>query len=247
VSTVTEEKKPGTKQLPATPVPGRVQSRDAVKYERRQAERQMRYLAQQRARRTKVLAWTVGILLVVIVGGAVGFWIYQTRQPVRASNSTNPAPYQETVFDASYPPVDNVYCDQLEQSIEHIHVYVTMYINGQSQSMPQNIGIAQGQQGGNATCFYWLHTHDSSGIIHIEAPAKEPFTFGQFLDEWNQQFQSQGFPSQLLLNTGWTIWINGKVYHGTLNSIPLAAHNIITVAYNSPQARPATSYSWGGL
>jgi hypothetical protein len=233
--------------LPVPSTPGRLQSRDAAKYERRQAERQMRYLAQQRARRTRVLAWTVGILLVVIVGGLVSFWIYQTRQPARASNSTTAAPYQEAVFDATYPPVDNVYCDQLEQSIEHIHAHVTMYINGQPQSIPQNIGIAQGQQGGNATCFYWLHTHDTSGVIHIEAPAKEPFTFGQFLDEWNQQFQSQGFPSQLLLTTGWTIWINGKSYHGTLNSIPLAAHNIITLAYNSPQAKPVTSYAWGGL
>lgn len=257
VSTATEEKKPVAKQVPAasattrslppTPVPGRAQTRDAAKYERRQAERQMRYLAQRRARRTKVLAWTIGILLVLVVGGSVGFWVYQTRQPARSSSTTAPAPYQEAVFDASYPPVDNVYCDQGEQSVEHIHAYVTMWMNGQQQSLSQSVGVPQSQQGGNPTCLYWLHTHDTSGVIHIEAPAKEPFTFGQFMDEWNQQFQSTGFYSQLLLNTGWTIWINGKVYKGTLNSIPLAAHNIVTIAYNSPKAKPATTYNWGGL
>lgn len=246
-STATEEQKPITKQLPSTPAPGKAQSRDAAKYERRQTERQQRYLAQQRARRTRVLAWTIGILLIVVIGGSVSFWIYQARQPARASNSTTAAPFQENVFDASYPPVDNVYCDQLEQSVEHIHIYVTMYINDQPQNIPQGVGIAQGQQGGNATCFYWLHTHDTSGVVHIEAPAQEPFTFGQFLDEWNQQFQSLGFPSQLLLTSGWTIWVNGKVYHGSLTSIPLTAHNIITVAYNSPRAKPATTYAWNGL
>ncbi len=256
VSTATEEKKPAakpipaasaaTKSLPPTPAPGRAQTRDAAKYERRQAERQMRYLAQRRARRTKILAWTIGILLVLVVGGSVGFWVYQTHQPAHASNSPAAAPYQEPVYDTSYPPVDNVYCDQLEQSVEHIHVYVTMWIDGQQQSIPQYVGIPQ-DQSGNTTCFYWLHTHDSSGIIHIEAPAKEPFTFGQFIDEWNQQFNNLGFPSQLLLNTGWTIWVNGKPYHGTLDSIPLAAHNIITIAYNSPKAKPATTYAWNGL
>jgi len=256
VSTATEEKKPVAKQIPAasattkslpsTPVPGKTQTRDAAKYERRQAERQMRYLAQRRARRNKLLAWTVGVLLIVLIGAGVSFWVYQTHQPAHASSTTAAAPFQEAVFDPSYPPVDNVYCDQLEQSVEHIHAYVTMWINGQQQSIPQYVGIPQ-DQSGNATCFYWLHTHDTSGIIHIEAPAKEPFTFGQFLDEWNQQFNSLGFPSQLLLNTGWTIWVNGQPYHGTLDSIPLAAHNIITVAYASPKAKPATTYAWNGL
>jgi hypothetical protein len=252
---VSEEKTSATRPLPAattkalasTSAPGKARSKDAARYERRQTERQMRYLAQQRARRTRVLAWSIGILLVIVIGGSVSFWIYQTRQPASASNAKAAAPFQESVFDSSYPPVDNVYCDQLEQSIEHIHVYITMYINGQAQSVPPNIGIAQGQQGASATCFYWLHTHDSSGIIHIEAPAAEPFTLGQFLDEWSQQFQSLGFPSQLLLTTGWKVWVNGKAYTHSLTAIPLDAHTIITIAYNSPNAKPATTYAWNGL
>lgn len=73
------------------------------------------------------------------------------------------------------------------------------------------------------------------------------FTFGQFRDEWYQKFQSLGFPTQLLLNRGWTIWLNGRPYTGTLASIPLAAHNLITIAYNSPDTRPDTSYAWNGL
>jgi hypothetical protein len=255
-TTVSEEKASVTKPQPAaatktlvsTQTPGKARSKDAARYERRQAERQMRYLAQQRARRTRVLAWSIGILLVIVIGGSVSFWIYQTRQAANASSAkTAAAPFQESVFDSNYPPVDNVYCDQLEQSVEHIHVYVTMYINGQAQSIPPNVGIAQGQQGGNATCFYWLHTHDSSGVIHIEAPATEPFTLGQFLDEWNQQFQSLGFPSQLLLTTGWKVWVNGKVSTHPFTSVSLDAHTIITIAYNSPNAKPATSYAWNGL
>lgn len=255
-TTVREEKPSSTKPLPAaatktlapTPTSGKARSKDAARYERRQVERQTRYLAQQRARRTRVLAWSIGILLVVVIGGGVSFWIYQTRQAANASNTkTATTAFQEPVFDSNYPPVDNIYCDQLEQSVEHIHAYITMYINGQAQSLPANIGIAQGQQGGSTTCFYWLHTHDTSGVIHIEAPAAEPFTLGQFFDEWDQQFQSLGFPSQLLLSSGWTVWVNGKVYTHPLTTVPLESHTIVTIAYNSPNAKPATSYAWNGL
>lgn len=248
-STATEEKQVGTtRSAPLTPTPGKAQSRDAAKYERRQAERQSRYLAQRRARRKKLLTWTIGVLLVILIAGGAGFWIYQTHQPAHASNTANNfTPFQEPVFNSNYPPVDNIYCDQLEQSVEHIHMYLDIWIDGKQSPLPANIGIPQ-DQSGNASCFYWLHVHAQyQNIIHIEAPTTEPFTLGQFLDEWNQQFNSLGYPSQLLLTSGWTIWVNGHKYNGSLSSVPLNAHDIITIAYNSPNAKPMTVYNWNGL
>lgn len=262
-----------TKEMPSTPVPAKPAaraatkavpvtparsaapssasskglSRDAAKYERRQAERQMRYLAERRRRRNIAFTITGIILVVLIIGGGVTYFVYQAHQPKSTTTTTNQAPYQEAIYNSSYPPVQSVYCDQLEQSVEHIHAYVMIYIDGKSSPLPQYVGIALDQSSGNPICYYWLHTHDSSGVIHIESPANEPFTFGQFLGIWNQQFNSLGFPSQLLLDTGWTMWVNGQPYHGTLDSIPLAAHNIITVAYNSPNVKPVTTYNWGSL
>jgi hypothetical protein len=49
--------------------------------------------------------------------------------------------------------------------------------------VPSQIGIP-----GN--CFYWLHTHDESGIIHIEAPAHREFTLGQFFDIWKKKLSN---------------------------------------------------------
>ena len=66
----------------------------------------------------------------------------------------------------------------------------------------------------------------------------------QFLDEWNQQFNSLGFPPQLLLNSGWTIWVDGKIHHGDLSSVELNAHDLITIAYNSPHVKPDTKFAW---
>lgn len=248
VNVATEEKQTAAAQaVPSTPNPNKAQTRDAAKYERRQAERQMRYLAQRRARRNKIIVWTASLLLLAIALGVSGYFVYQAHQPARASGTSGSVtPFQEAVYNSAYLPVDNVYCDQLEGSTEHIHAYLKVYINGTVTPVGQGVGIATSQN--QTTCFYWIHTHDASGVIHIESPAAEPFTLGQFIDEWDSQpFQSLGFPNQLLLDSGWTIWVNGQPFHGHLKDVPLNAHNIITIAYNSPGVKPDTTYNWGTL
>lgn len=240
---------PPLKAIPVTPagVGGKAPSRDAAKYERRRLERQTRYLAERRARRNRILIVTSVVLALLIIGTGTFYFVHQyTGAGAASQQRASQGSFQEPIFNSSYPPVDSVYCDQLEQSVEHIHVYIVVYINGQASPLPAGVGIPQDSTG-NAACFYWLHTHDSSGVVHIESPSSEVFTFGQFRDEWQQQFASLGLPSQLLLNPGWKIWINGKVYSGTLSSIPLEAHNVITMAYNSPNVKPATTYNWNGL
>jgi hypothetical protein len=246
VSAATAERQ--AKEIPATPTSGKALTRDAAKYERRQAERQMRYLAAKRARRNRIIAWTSGVLAVLIIGSIATYFIYQAHQPANA-NAANAAPYQEAVFDSTYPPVDNVYCDQLEQTVEHNHVLLTIYIDGQEYPVPANIGIPTNSSSGQPTCYYWLHVHpQNQNVIHMESPSTEPFTLHQFIDEWNQQFNSLGFPSQLLLDKGWTIWINGQKYNGDLNSVPLNEHTMITIAYGSTSGiKPVTTYNWSGL
>ncbi len=248
-STKGKQTSPAAKQAPvARPIPSvhRPITRDGAKYERRQVERQSRFLAQRRAKRIRNTIITVAAL-VVILGVSLGGYLYYNTQHANA-HAVAQAPFTEPIFNTDFPPVDNIYCDQLEGQTEHIHAHISIYIDGQPAPLPANIGIptnTNAQSGQSSTaCFYWLHVHDTSGVIHIEAPSAEPFTLGQFVDEWDQQFQSLGFPTQLLLPNGWTIWVNGKAYHGSLNSVPLGAHNLITVAYNSPNVKPDTTFVW---
>lgn len=253
-STTVEEKQPAaksapaasaaTKPVPPTPNSGKALTRDAAKYERRQAERQMRYLAQRRARRNKIIAWTSVLLALVVIGGLVTYFVYQSQH---ASAKGSNAPYTEAIYDNNYPPIDNIYCDAGEQLAYHIHARLEIYIDGKAYALPQYIGIPVNQQSGQSTCFYWLHTHDTTGVIHIESPVNQIYTLGQFLDEWNQGFQSLGYPSQLLLTSGWTMWVNGQPYHGSMTSIPLNAHTLVTLAFNSPNVKPTTTYNWGSL
>jgi len=74
----------------------------------------------------------------------------------------------------------------------HNHATLNVTYNGQTQLVPQNIGIAEnpllygdhsldkyGMQGMSP-----LHTHDASGTIHVESNTKRDFTLGEFLDIW---------------------------------------------------------------
>jgi hypothetical protein len=71
--------------------------------------------------------------------------------------------------------IDGIGCNSMEQSAFHVHSHLVIFINGRHSQVPSQIGIP-------ANCFYWLHTHDESGKIHIEAPMLRDFTLGQLFD-----------------------------------------------------------------
>lgn len=63
----------------------------------------------------------------------------------------------------------------------HIHPTVKIVINGEERPVPANIGI-------ETTCMNSLHTHDATGIIHVEAPEQRDFTLGDLFAVWGETF-----------------------------------------------------------
>lgn len=202
-------------------------ARQLTRQERRREEQRRREKEQRRETRTKRIT-TLGIIAVVALA-VVGLIIFAFIQ-------------NQTPANAAYPSIDKVSCLSAEQSGTHVHAHVTIYINGTSTPIPANVGIAP-----DSSCLYWLHTHDSTGVIHIEAPSGTSATFGNFLDIWEQKFQQLGYPSQLSASTGWQVYVDRKPLSGDFHAIPLQAHTLITLAYNSPGVKPDTSYPWNGL
>jgi hypothetical protein len=62
----------------------------------------------------------------------------------------------------------------------HIHQHLDLYVNGTKHVVPAQIGITTSPQ----VVFSPLHTHDTRGIIHVEAPTVRSFTLGEFFDVW---------------------------------------------------------------
>ncbi len=67
----------------------------------------------------------------------------------------------------------------------HIHNHLAIYLNGAQLRIPNNLNIA-GPNAPAPFCMYALHTHDSTGIMHIENPTPARFTLGQFFQLWGQ-------------------------------------------------------------
>ena len=65
----------------------------------------------------------------------------------------------------------------------HIHSDLKIKIDGKDFPIPTNIGIQTG-------IMRPIHTHDSSGEVHIEGPYARDFTIGEFFEIWNKTFNS---------------------------------------------------------
>jgi len=63
----------------------------------------------------------------------------------------------------------------------HIHPWLRIVINGQNITLPADIGIS-------SSCTEPVHTHDASGIIHIESETNTNFTLGDFFNIWAATF-----------------------------------------------------------
>jgi hypothetical protein len=70
---------------------------------------------------------------------------------------------------------------------QHIHPDIFVTIDGNPVAIPANIGI-------NTQCMAELHTHDTTGKIHIETidPNRE-MMLGQFFDMWGEPIKKEGY------------------------------------------------------
>ncbi len=212
--------------------------------QRKQQKVQSR-LEQQRedARSRRVTIITIAAV-VVLVGSLITWLVIQNNA------GTSTLAQAQQIVDANYGPIDGVYCSSNEQLSYHIHAHLSIYINGAQVPLVANTGIAPigVTSNANVTCFYWLHTHDATGVIHIESPTTKLYTLNQFFDIWEKfSSSSSALPPELLSSNGWIIYVNGKQVNTDFSHLQLHAHDLITIAYNSPGIKPDTTYAWQGL
>jgi hypothetical protein len=138
--------------------------------------------------------------------------------------------------------IDGIQCNTMEQAAFHIHAHLDIFINGKPTTVPSQIGINS-----DAGCLYWLHTHDDSGVIHIEAPLEREFTLGNFFDVWGAVFNNTHLFDEKDVSNKVSIYVNGnKVPTDTdYRSINLNAHDEIAIVYGEmPLDKIPSSYDF---
>lgn len=114
-----------------------------------------------------------------------------------------------------------------EGLVEHIHQRMVVLVNGKFVYVPAGIGIDK-----NGKFIAELHTHDVSGITHVESPVKRSFTLGEFFDVWGLRF-SKNCLGGYCTNGARRVWIwkDGVLVHSDPRKIALTDHLSLVVAY----------------
>jgi hypothetical protein len=138
-------------------------------------------------------------------------------------------------------PVAAVKCETGEQLATHFHTHLTILYKGQPVNVPASVGI-------QPTCLYWLHTHDDSGIIHVEAPKSEAsrkFKLGDFFQVWGQPLNGKQVAT-IKLGSGDQLraWVNGQPYTGDPANIPMASKEQIVLEIGPPFTDPPPTFTW---
>jgi hypothetical protein len=146
--------------------------------------------------------------------------------------------------------VDGIRCAPVEQLAYHIHAHLQVYVDGWPRSLPGAIGLvkpfadqtAVGPFYGARQCYYWLHTHTSDGVIHIESPTTRIYTLGEFFHEWRQPL---GRDRVGTARGDVRAFVNGRPWTKDPRQIPLLPHGVIQLDVGSP-AVPLANVSWAG-
>lgn len=165
------------------------------------------YFAADRRRKKKSLMIIIPVIVAVAAASVAGAVLYQPAQAAAISG---------------------VECNRTEQLNYHVHAHLDVFVDGQERQVPDSAGRLS-----SPSCLYWLHTHDTTGLIHVEAPQTREFALGQFLDIWELTNDSTGFFDSVSgMNA--TAYVDGVLIEGNYRDTPLESLDQIALVYGEP-------------
>lgn len=168
------------------------------------------------------------------------------RKPIEIGQATQIGrPYFEpgnTAKGGNGQPIDGIQGQSKEMLNVHIHAHLAIFLNGEQIAVPYAIGVVKPfkvENGfvGTGSGIYWLHTHDATGIIHIESPDARAYTLGNFFNIWGRPLTATdvaGLPGAV------HVFVDGKPFTGNPRNIVLKAHTQITLEVGTPVVTPPT-------
>lgn len=196
--------------------------------------------------------WLIGGLVAVVVVLAIVLGIVLTGggDKKSATSSAKAIPWADIPgLQTGAPPWNNssaVLADRLqilglsalgqEGSVIHIHQHLDVYVNGKKVQVPALVGIDT-----SSGFLTELHTHDTTGILHVESETKRDYVLGQFFGEWGVKLTSNCLGTYCG-NLKW--WVDGKRMVGNPAQLILKAHQEIVIAVGKAPSPVPSSYKF---
>jgi hypothetical protein len=214
---------------------------------RKEEARKQREALQRKAARRKFYRWGVaGVIVVAVAIAGTAVALNQKSSPSPGSSPAalvgmqhTEAPWTSGVTGLR-ERLDAIGLPALSQEALafHIHMLLQVYVNGETTPVPQGVGI--NNVGPPSDQFITvLHTHDATGVIHVESPTQTNYTLGEFFNVWGVPFSA----SQLgaYSNSGDNqirVFLNGRPYAGDPTGLVLKQHEDIVVTYGTEKQLP---------
>ena len=114
----------------------------------------------------------------------------------------------------------------------HIHQHLDILVNGKPITVAAGIGINP-----IARFISPLHTHDVSGVIHVESDVVRDYTLGQFFDVWGVRFSRDCVGGYCAKGAdALRVFVDGKPVNGDPRNLVLREHQEIAVIYGPTTA-----------
>jgi len=188
-------------------------------------EDRVRLINYQAIMKKIVIMVVIGVLVIVLAT----YLSTQNAKPV-VTNDLASVPSESTLAqNMQLAGLDKL---SAEGTVMHIHTHLDVVVNGNSFAVPAKIGIAAG-------FISPIHTHDTSGVIHIESPVQKDFKLGQFFDEWGVTLNDNCVASYCADNNNKLVAaVNGKAVTA-IHEYILKAHDQIELWYGPKATTPS--------
>jgi hypothetical protein len=111
----------------------------------------------------------------------------------------------------------------------HIHQHLDIFVHDKRITIPADIGINYDER-----FISPLHTHDRTGVIHVESDEVRDFTIGQFFDVWGVRLTKECLGGYCAKGTDkLRVFSNGKAVAGDPRALVLTAHQEIAIVFGT--------------
>ena len=208
----------------------------------------------------------IPVLIVAVLASACGGGTRSSDDRSSDDRSASPAPLPAggaPPWQAPSDPMARTVAAGLKPECKeffavHSHAHLDIFVNGEPVEVPAAIGIDITDPGVkrfedlggisyggielcDKRCISPLHTHDTTGVLHTEAPENEANTLGEFFVEWGVRLDERCVGGFCDPEAPIFVYVDGERYEGDPAGIGLENLREIAIVIGSfPSEVPST-------
>jgi hypothetical protein len=167
------------------------------------------------------------VLAVLLIAGCGG----SKPAPPHLTLNTGSAPWPDPDHVADRVRAARLAGASNESLTVHYHAHLDIFVNGHSEAVAASIGRT------DDSFFSPLHTHATSGMIHIEAPRDQAFTLGMLFTEWGVRLNDNCVGGYCAPATPINAYINGLRTGAPIAAIVFRKGDEIALVIGHPPPR----------